>query len=190
MEGNMIDSGVGQLREQARAAAITAGDPGYDQGRAMHNGMSGKHPLVVIRAEQAADIIAGANFASNADLELAARGSRHGAPGFGTCHGGVVIDLSPMRPPTPVGAPEGDAMDSRCSLSARHTSITTAPCGAGCPPRSRRGTPWTRPDGPLECAKISCLRGHHFIGPVACLTVPRLPAAAAVAASPVHGRQA
>ena len=79
----MIDSWVGQLREQARAAVITAGDPGYDQGRAMYYGMSGKHPLVVIRAEQAADMIAGENLARDAGLELAARGGRHGAPGSG-----------------------------------------------------------------------------------------------------------
>jgi hypothetical protein len=46
----------------------------------MHNGMSGKHPLVVIRAEQVGDVIAGANFARDADLELAARGSRHARP--------------------------------------------------------------------------------------------------------------
>jgi FAD/FMN-containing dehydrogenase len=88
---------VDQLREQVRAAVITAGDPGYDQARAVHNGMFDKHPLVVIRAEQVADVIAGVNFARDAGLELAVRGGGHGAPGFGTTDGGVVIDLSPMR---------------------------------------------------------------------------------------------
>jgi FAD/FMN-containing dehydrogenase len=79
----VIDPGVGQLREQARAAAITASDPGYDQGRAMSNGMSGKHPLVVIRAERVADVMAGMSFARDAGLELAVRGGGHGAPGSG-----------------------------------------------------------------------------------------------------------
>ncbi len=51
--------------------------------------MFDKHPLVVIRAEQVADVIGGVN-----GLELAVRG---GAPGSGTCDGGVVIDLSPME---------------------------------------------------------------------------------------------
>ena len=32
-------------------------------------------------------------------------------------------------------------------------------------------------DGPLESAKISCPRGHHFNGPIECLTVPEQPAA-------------
>ena len=88
---------VDQLRERVRAAVITAGDPGYDQARAVHNGMFDKHPLVVIRAEQVADVIAGVNFARDAGLELAVRGGGYGAPGFGTTDGGVVIDLSPMR---------------------------------------------------------------------------------------------
>jgi FAD binding domain/Berberine and berberine like len=88
---------VAQLREQVRATVITAGDPGYDQACAVHNGMFDKHPLVVIRAEQVADVIAGVNFARDAGLELAVRGGGHSAPGFGTTDGGVVIDLSPMR---------------------------------------------------------------------------------------------
>jgi hypothetical protein len=39
-------------------------------------------------------------------------------------------------------------------------------------------------DGPLESAKISCPRGHHFNGPIEYLTVPEQPVAAAVSASP------
>jgi FAD/FMN-containing dehydrogenase len=87
---------VDQLREQVRAEVITAEDPGYEEARAVHNGMFDKHPLAVIRAGQVADVIAGVNFARDAGLELAVRGGGHGAPGFGTCDGGVVIDLSPM----------------------------------------------------------------------------------------------
>jgi len=88
---------INQLREQVRAEVITAGDPGYDQARAVHNGMFDKHPEAVIRAGQVADVIAGVNFARDTGLELAVRGGGHSAPGFGTCDGGVVIDLSPMR---------------------------------------------------------------------------------------------
>jgi FAD/FMN-containing dehydrogenase len=88
---------IGQLREQVRAEVITADDPGYDQARAVHNGMFDKRPLAVVRAEQVADVIAGVNFAREAGLELAVRGGGHGAPGFGTSDGGLVIDLSRMR---------------------------------------------------------------------------------------------
>jgi FAD/FMN-containing dehydrogenase len=88
---------INQLREQVRAEVSTAGDPGYDQARAVHNGMFDKHPQAVIRAGQVADVIAGVNFARDTGLDLAVRGGGHSAPGFGTCDGGVVIDLSPMR---------------------------------------------------------------------------------------------
>ena len=88
---------VDQLREQVRATVITAEDPGYDDARTVHNGMFDRYPEVIIRAEQAADVIAGVNFARDAGLVLAVRGGGHSAPGFGTCDGGAVIDLSPMR---------------------------------------------------------------------------------------------
>ncbi len=93
----MSDSTVDQLRERVRAAVFAAGDPGYDDARAVHNGMFDKHPLAVIRAQQVADVIAGVNFARDSGLELAVRGGGHSAPGFGTSDGGVVIDLSSMR---------------------------------------------------------------------------------------------
>ena len=93
----MSNSTVDQLRERVRATVFAAGDPGYDEARAVHNGMFDKHPLVVIRAQQVADVIAAVNFARDSGLELAVRGGGHSAPGFGTCDGGVVIDLSPMR---------------------------------------------------------------------------------------------
>jgi len=50
---------VDQLREQVRAEVITTDDRGYDEARAVHNGMFDKHPLVAIRAQQVADVLAG-----------------------------------------------------------------------------------------------------------------------------------
>ncbi|HUZ37046.1 MAG TPA: FAD-dependent oxidoreductase [Streptosporangiaceae bacterium] len=88
---------IDQLREQVRAPVITAGDPQYEEARAVHNGMLDKHPKAVIQAAHVADVIAGVNFARDAGLELSVRGGGHSAPGFGTTDDGVVIDLSPMR---------------------------------------------------------------------------------------------
>jgi FAD/FMN-containing dehydrogenase len=88
---------IEQLREQVRAPVITASDPGYDEARAVHNGMFDRHPRVIIQAEQVADVIAGVNFARDAGLDLSVRGGGHSAPGFGTNDDGVVLDLSLMR---------------------------------------------------------------------------------------------
>ena len=76
---------------------LTGEDAGYDEVRAVHNGMFSKWPLAVLRAEQVADVIAGVNFARDNGLELAVRNGGHSGPGFGTNDRGLVIDMTPMR---------------------------------------------------------------------------------------------
>jgi FAD/FMN-containing dehydrogenase len=88
---------VGPLRERVRGRVVTADDEGYDEARAVHNGMFDKRPLAVLRAEQVADVIAGVNFARDNGLDLSIRDGAHSAPGFGTCDAGLVIDMSPMH---------------------------------------------------------------------------------------------
>jgi FAD/FMN-containing dehydrogenase len=93
----MSESTIDQLREQVRAPVLTAEDPRYDDARGVHNGMFDRHPLVIVQAEQVADVIATVNFARDAGLDLSVRGGGHSAAGFGTNDGGVVLDLGPMR---------------------------------------------------------------------------------------------
>ena len=93
----MSNPTIDYLREQVRACVITAEDPGYDEARRVHNGMFDRRPKAVVRAEQAADVMAAVDFARDSGLELAVRGGGHSAPGYGSNDGGLVIDLSPMR---------------------------------------------------------------------------------------------
>src|SRR4051795_1454932 len=93
----MGNPSVSELREQVRAAVVTADDPGYDAARAVWNGMFDKRPFAIVAAEQAADVIGAVNFARDAGLDLSVRGGGHSAPGFGTNDGGIVIDFSHMR---------------------------------------------------------------------------------------------
>ncbi len=88
---------IDQLREQVRAPVITTDDPDYERARLVHNGMVDRHPEVIVRAEQVADVIAAVNFARDAGVDLSVRGGGHSAPGFGTNDGGVVIDLSLLK---------------------------------------------------------------------------------------------
>jgi FAD/FMN-containing dehydrogenase len=88
---------VEPLREQVRGQVLTGDDAGYDEVRAVHNGMFSKWPLAVLRAEQVADVIAGVNFARDNGLELSIRNGGHSGPGFGTNDSGLVIDMTPMR---------------------------------------------------------------------------------------------
>src|SRR5438552_2423314 len=86
-----------KLKEQVRGEVIGTADEGYEQARKVYNAMIDRRPSVVVRPANVGDIISAVNFARETRLELAIRGGGHSVPGFGTCDGGVVIDLSQMR---------------------------------------------------------------------------------------------
>jgi len=105
---------VEELRTKVRGDVISADDEGYEEARHVYNAMIDRRPLVILRAANAGDVIAGVNAARDHDLDLAIRGGGHSVPGFGTCDGGIVIDLSGMRgvrvdPATSTARAEGGA---------------------------------------------------------------------------------
>ena len=59
--------------------------------------MIDRRPALVARCRGVADVVACVRFAADHDLLLAVRGGGHNVAGFGTCDGGLVIDLSAMR---------------------------------------------------------------------------------------------
>src|SRR6266852_4165008 len=86
-----------KLREQVRGEVIGTDDEAYEVARRVYNAMIDKRPSVVVRPMNAGDVIAAVNFAREGRLDIAIRGGSHSVPGFGTCDGGVVIDLVRMR---------------------------------------------------------------------------------------------
>ncbi|HEX9545811.1 MAG TPA: FAD-binding oxidoreductase [Acidimicrobiales bacterium] len=93
----MTNNAISQLRDQVRGGVIGAEDDGYDEARAVYNAMHDRRPAAIVRCADAADVIASVATARDAGLDVAVRGGGHSVPGFGTCDGGLVIDLSPMR---------------------------------------------------------------------------------------------
>jgi FAD/FMN-containing dehydrogenase len=85
------------LTAALRGVVIRPGDPGYDDARMVYNAMIDKHPALIVRAQDVADVIATVNFARSQGLLLAVRGGGHNGPGLGTVEGGVVLDLSLMN---------------------------------------------------------------------------------------------
>ena len=80
-----------------RGRLIEPSDEGYDEARALYNGMIDKRPRLIARCTSAADVMAVVNYAREQKLLLAIRGGGHSGPGLGSCDDGVVIDLSQMR---------------------------------------------------------------------------------------------
>jgi FAD/FMN-containing dehydrogenase len=93
----MGSSTLSDLRERVRGEVVTADDEGYDEARAVHNGMIDRRPAVVVRVANVGDVRAAVAHARDNDLPLSLRGGGHSAPGFGTNDGGVAIDFSDRR---------------------------------------------------------------------------------------------
>jgi FAD/FMN-containing dehydrogenase len=85
---------IAELRDQVRGPVIEPGEDGYEEQRLVHNGIHDRRPALIVRATSTADAVAVVNYVREAGGDLAVRGGGHSAPGFGTCDGGVVLDLS------------------------------------------------------------------------------------------------
>jgi FAD/FMN-containing dehydrogenase len=98
-----------------RGEVILPSDSGYDDARMVYNAMIDKHPALIVRARDVADVIATVNFARDNHLLLAIRGGGHNGPGLGTVDDGVVLDLGLMNgirvdPATRTARVEGGAL--------------------------------------------------------------------------------
>jgi FAD/FMN-containing dehydrogenase len=94
-------TGAGLITDEFRAAfrgeLIEPGDAGYDDARAVYNGMIDRHPRLIARCADAADAIATVNLARESGTLLAVRGGGHNAGGLGVWDDAIVLDLSAMR---------------------------------------------------------------------------------------------
>jgi FAD/FMN-containing dehydrogenase len=80
-----------------RGGVIAPDHPGYDEARAVWNGVVDRRPRLIARCSGTADVAAAVRFARDRDLEIAVRGGGHNVAGTAVCDGGIVIDLSTMR---------------------------------------------------------------------------------------------
>ena len=96
-EAILKEESVEAYRSGLRGELIRPGDPGYDDARKVNNGMHERRPAAIVRAAGVADVIATVKLAREHDLLLAVRGGGHSVCGFGTCDGGIVLDLSRMK---------------------------------------------------------------------------------------------
>jgi hypothetical protein len=90
-------SAVRDLRASLSGTLLAPGSEGYEEARRVWNGMIDRHPALIARCADTADVVRALTFARERQLLLAVRGGGHSFPGYSTCDGGLVIDLSSMR---------------------------------------------------------------------------------------------
>lgn len=91
------DLDASSLKGSFRGELIQPGDERYEAARKVYNGMIDRHPALIARCTDVADVIAAVNFARERNLLVSIRGGGHNAGGLGVCDDGLVIDLSLIR---------------------------------------------------------------------------------------------
>lgn len=86
-----------ELIQAVRGAVIRPGDAGYEAARRVYNADIDRRPAAIVACADAADVSRGVGYARAHGLAVAIRSGGHSAPGFGTCDGGLVLDLSAMK---------------------------------------------------------------------------------------------
>ncbi|MFV8819936.1 FAD-binding oxidoreductase [Haliea sp. E17] len=88
---------VRDLAAALQGELLMAGDADYDVARKLWNGMHDKHPALIARVADSADISKAITFARERSLLLAIKGGGHSWPGKSVCEGGLMIDLAEMH---------------------------------------------------------------------------------------------
>ena len=92
-----VDGHLDTLADDLTGTLIRAGDPAYDEARALWNGMTPRRPAAIARCADTDDVRTAVTFAAERGLLVAVRGGGHNVAGTAGVDGGLVIDLSAMN---------------------------------------------------------------------------------------------
>src|ERR1700724_1262842 len=84
------------LQRRFKGGLLRPGESGYDDARAIWNGMVARRPGLLAQCADVTDIQNAVRSASEIGILTAVRCGGHSLAGFSTCDGGLVIDLSRM----------------------------------------------------------------------------------------------
>jgi FAD/FMN-containing dehydrogenase len=96
MSTTLDSQAVSDLSGRISGRVLSPGDAGYDDARAIHNGLVDRRPALIVRCRGAYDVVAALALARDAGLDVSVRGGGHGVSGRAVADGGVMIDLAEM----------------------------------------------------------------------------------------------
>lgn len=108
-------SAIAGLAADFNGSLVQPGDPGYDRARAVFNGMVDRRPALIARCTGVADVRAAVRFGRDQELLVAVRAGGHSVPGYGTCDGGLLIDVAPMK---------GIVVDAEAGIARAESGLT------------------------------------------------------------------
>ncbi len=85
------------FKAQIRGEVILPDNENYHESRKVYNAMIDKHPGMIVKCVDMADVISCVNYGRENNLLVAVRGGGHNGGGLGICDGGMVIDLSGIK---------------------------------------------------------------------------------------------
>jgi FAD/FMN-containing dehydrogenase len=97
-DGTVVDEArVEAFKGDFHGRMILPGDADYDTARRVWNASIDKHPGLIARCSEVANIVRAVTFARANNLLVAVRGGGHNVGGRALCDDGIVIDLSAMK---------------------------------------------------------------------------------------------
>ena len=88
---------VQDLSAKIIGRVILPKDTIYDETRKVYNAMIDKHPAIIVKCLDVADVIHAVKFGRDNKLPVAVRGGGHNGGGLGLVDDGLVIDLSGIK---------------------------------------------------------------------------------------------
>jgi hypothetical protein len=83
--------------KELSGSTFQPGEAGYDEARAVHNGLIDKRPALIVRCRGVADVTAAIRLARETGHEISVRGGGHNIAGRCVTNGGIMVDLAEMK---------------------------------------------------------------------------------------------
>jgi FAD/FMN-containing dehydrogenase len=97
MSRELDEAALEALRSGLRGRLLGPADDGYDEARALWNGVIDRRPTLIVKVADADDVAASVRFARDHGLTVTARGGGHGVAGNALTDGGLVVDFSLVK---------------------------------------------------------------------------------------------